>query len=68
LPGPKKNTKKAKLSYGEKGQIFKKNLPKYAKKKLKYHKVLYVLLKFSQNKLKKIFFSSGLKKGQIIFF
>jgi hypothetical protein len=41
---------------------------------LKYHKVLHVLLKFSQNRLKKILFSSRLKKakktpnGQIIFF
>ncbi len=31
---------------------------------LKYHKMLDVSLKFSQNRPKKILFSSGLKKGQ----
>jgi hypothetical protein len=65
-------SKKAKLSNGEKGQILKENLPKYIKILLKYHKMLYVLLTFCQNRPKKIQFSSGLKKakkrpnGQII--
>ncbi len=31
---------------------------------LKYHKMMYVLLKFSQNRPKKILFSSWLKKSQ----
>jgi hypothetical protein len=47
-----------------KGQIFKEKLPKYIKEILKYHKMLYVLLKFNQNMSKKILFSSKLKKGQ----
>ena len=52
------------ISSFKKGQIFKENLLKYIIKFLKYHKVLYDLLKFSQNRLKKILFSSRLKKGQ----
>ncbi len=47
-----------------KGQILKENLPKYIKQILKYHKMLYVLLKFCQNMPKKILFFSRLKKGQ----
>ncbi len=59
LPGPQK------IKRPNKGQIFKEYLPKYIKKCLKDHRVLYVLLKFSQNRLKKILFSSRLKKGQM---
>jgi hypothetical protein len=47
-----------------KGQILKENLPKYIKKILKYHKMLYFLSKFCQNRPKKTLFNSRLKKGQ----
>jgi hypothetical protein len=39
-------------------------LRKFTKLILKYHKMLYVLLKFSQNRPKKILFSSRLKKAK----
>ncbi len=58
---------KAKFSNDKKGQIkpnFLRKFTKFIKLNLKYHQMLYVLLKFSQNRPKKILFSLRLKKGQ----
>jgi hypothetical protein len=59
------NSQMVKKAKTNKGQILKENLQKYIKIFLKYHKMLYVLLKFCQNRPKKILFSSRLKKAKI---
>ncbi len=65
LPGPKKLKRpNLAISSFKKAKFSKKIYQNISKKNLKYPKVLYILLTFSQNRLKKILFSSRFKKGQ----